>query len=317
MKLLKAFVRTSKVDDVIRSLEGARAPGITVSRVHGLGYGYEPLAFTLAPSEIRKAPEVAKVEVVCRDEDLDRLLAVLAAAARTGEPGDGIVFVTPVERALKIRTGERGSRHCRLPSSPKDPSHGQPPRRRATRMMLRRFKQIKENTMINHRFPRFARGFAAACAATFFLAAAATGAGPAAAGKTSRDAGLSLKEVRARAEKYIDDESAIRLTAAQAQVRAEALEPIPAPCCREYSMRTCCCPCNLARSVWGLSNFLIAKKGYTAAQVKGEVLRWLAAINPAGFTGKACFDGGCKRPFSKNGCGGMEASEVIVGDEVR
>jgi hypothetical protein len=160
--------------------------------------------------------------------------------------------------------------------------------------------------MIADRFSETVRRLAVACAAVLALAAATTG-----------DASLSLKEVRARAEKYIDCESEIQLTAAQAQVKAEALEAIPAPCCKEYSMRTCCCPCNLAKSVWGLSNLLIAKKGYTAPQVKGEVLRWLAAINPAGFTGKACFDGGCKRPFSKNGCGGMVATEVIVGDEVR
>ncbi len=108
MKLLKAFVRTRKVDEVIRALEEARAPGITVSRVHGVGYGYEPLAFTLAPGEIGKSAEVAKIEVVCRDEDLDRLLGVLATVARTGDPGDGIVFVMPVEQALKIRTGGRG-----------------------------------------------------------------------------------------------------------------------------------------------------------------------------------------------------------------
>lgn len=109
MKLLKAFIRTSQVDRVVRALEEGGAPGITVSRVHGLGYGYEPMLFTLSPSEIRKTPEVAKIEVVCADERLDRLLEVLVTAARTGNPGDGIVFVTPVERALKIRTGEAGS----------------------------------------------------------------------------------------------------------------------------------------------------------------------------------------------------------------
>ena len=169
--------------------------------------------------------------------------------------------------------------------------------------------------MIADRFPPTVRRFALASAAMFVLATAGTGV--AETGKKSRDAGLALKEVRARAEKYIDDWNAIPLTAAQAQVKADALEAIPAPCCKDYSMSTCCCPCNLAKSVWGLSHYLIATKRYTAPQVKGEVLRWLAAINPAGFTGNACFDGGCKRPFSKNGCGGMEATEVIVGDEVR
>lgn len=109
MKSLKAFVRTSQVEEVIRALEDAHAPGITVSRVHGVGYGYDPFRFTMAPSEIGRTPEVAKVEVVCGEEAVDRLIRVLSEAARTGYKGDGIVFVTPVDRAIKIRTGEEGS----------------------------------------------------------------------------------------------------------------------------------------------------------------------------------------------------------------
>ncbi len=108
MKLLKAFVRSDRVEEVVRALERAEAPGITLSRVHGVGYGYDPYLFSLAPSEVRKTPEISKVEVVCRSEDLDRLLETLIDSARTGARGDGIVFVTPVERAIKIRTGEEG-----------------------------------------------------------------------------------------------------------------------------------------------------------------------------------------------------------------
>jgi nitrogen regulatory protein PII len=106
MKLLKAFIRTSRVDEVIRALEAKRAPGITLSRVHGVGYGYEPMLFTLSPSEYQKTLEVTKVEVVCRDEDSEGLLMALLDAARTGARGDGIIFVTAVERAVKIRSGE-------------------------------------------------------------------------------------------------------------------------------------------------------------------------------------------------------------------
>ena len=108
MKLLKAFIRTRKVDDVIRALQAAGAPGITVSRVHGVGYGYDPYLFTLAPRELPKTPEVAKIEVVCCDEDCDRLVAVLVAAACTGSQGDGIVFVMLVARVVWVCTGEEG-----------------------------------------------------------------------------------------------------------------------------------------------------------------------------------------------------------------
>lgn len=105
MKLIKAFIRTSRADAVVKALEEGGAPGITLSREHGVGYGYDPFTFTLAPSEVAKAPETVKVEVVCDDEDCDRLIDILVEAARTGYRGDGIVFVAPIERAIKIRTG--------------------------------------------------------------------------------------------------------------------------------------------------------------------------------------------------------------------
>lgn len=128
---------------------------------------------------------------------------------------------------------------------------------------------------------------------------------------------LTFRNVRAQSEQFIDYSSSIRLTAAQERIKAEALEAIPAPCCKDYSMKTCCCPCNLAKSAWGLSHYLIAKKGYSAPEIKKAVVGWLAFINPKGFTGNACFQGGCKRPFKENGCAGMDATQVILGDEVQ
>lgn len=108
MKLIKAYVRTRKVDDVVRALEAAGAPGITVGRVHGVGYGYEPSLYTLAPRDVPRTPEVSQVEVVCPGSRVDDLVSILVTAARTGDPGDGIVFVSPVERAVRVRTGEEG-----------------------------------------------------------------------------------------------------------------------------------------------------------------------------------------------------------------
>ncbi|MCG6947504.1 MAG: P-II family nitrogen regulator [Acidobacteria bacterium] len=110
MREIKAYIRVSKVDDVIRTLRKAGAPGITVTRVHGVGYGYEPYLFTLAPSELKKTAEVAKLEVVCEEDCADHAAEVIVQVARTGDPGDGIVFTTPVERAVKIRTGDEDSR---------------------------------------------------------------------------------------------------------------------------------------------------------------------------------------------------------------
>ena len=106
MKEIKAYVRTSRVEETVKALREAGAPGVTACRVHAAGYGYDPLDFTLAPGEIHRAPEVAKIEVVCGDQAVESLVAVIVNAARTGVPGDGIVLVAPVERAMRIRTGE-------------------------------------------------------------------------------------------------------------------------------------------------------------------------------------------------------------------
>ena len=140
---------------------------------------------------------------------------------------------------------------------------------------------------------------------------------PSAAGKAATGDPFPLRNARAQTEQFIDYWNAIALTPAQEKIKAEALTSIKAPCCSEYSMQTCCCPCNLAKSTWGLSHYLIAKQGYSAPRVRAAAQRWLGFINPNGFTGNACFTGGCNRPFSKNGCGGMEATRVIVGDDVR
>ena len=114
MNLLKAFVRAEYVGKVVHALQGAGAPGITVSVVRGVGYDFEALAtdprvFPFVEDELARCPKVAKVEVVCSDADVDRLLVAAVGAARTGGPGDGIVFITRVDRAVKIRTGEEGA----------------------------------------------------------------------------------------------------------------------------------------------------------------------------------------------------------------
>lgn len=108
MKLLKAFIRIGCVDTVVRALRSAGAPGITISHEHGVGYEYDPKQYTFAPGVEGKAPEVAKLEVVCTLDDVDRLLRTIVETAGSGCRGDGIVFVTPVERAVKIRNRAEG-----------------------------------------------------------------------------------------------------------------------------------------------------------------------------------------------------------------
>lgn len=120
------------------------------------------------------------------------------------------------------------------------------------------------------------------------------------------------QSVRERTAKYMELERTIKLTDAQEAVRRQALEGIPAPCCSDNSAYTCCCPCNLAKTIWGLSKDLIATQGLDADAVRTRVQAWIEEINPGGYSGDVCYTaGGCNRPFAKNGCGGMSASNVI------
>ncbi len=101
------------------------------------------------------------------------------------------------------------------------------------------------------------------------------------------------------------------LTPDQQKIKDDVLSAIPTVCCKKFSMKTCCCPCNMAMTIWGLSNYMLAVKGADAAQLKTAVLGWVRFIGPNGYTGDACFTAGCNRPFAKNGCGGMDRNNVI------
>ena len=136
---------------------------------------------------------------------------------------------------------------------------------------------------------------------------------------TSYGIPLSLDNTR----QLIDYYNATVLTPDQERVMREALLPLKAPCCDDNSMDTCCCPCNLAKSVWGLSSHLIVEKGYGIEKVRESTLQWLRfirsdyyvaqelrdrGINPDKYDlprGDACYVGRCELPFASDGCGGM------------
>lgn len=121
----------------------------------------------------------------------------------------------------------------------------------------------------------------------------------------------SFDDVRARTTEFIGWSKTIRLTPQQEKTKREALGSIPAPCCRECSIATCCCPCNLAKTVWGLANYAVGRLGYDAAQTRALTAEWLQATNPAGYSGDSCHRGGCPKRFSANGCGGMKDAVVF------
>jgi nitrogen regulatory protein P-II 1 len=96
------------LDAVKTALETSGYFGITVSEVSGRGrQGGLTLQWRVGEYKVDLLPKI-KVEVVVLDEDAARILNVITTAARTGEMGDGKLFVLPVENAVRVRTGEEG-----------------------------------------------------------------------------------------------------------------------------------------------------------------------------------------------------------------
>lgn len=122
---------------------------------------------------------------------------------------------------------------------------------------------------------------------------------------------LEFHDLRAQTLQFIRYNRDIKLTVAQEAVKRMALSRMHAVCCDDETAYTCCCECNLSRTVWGLSNHLIAERGYTASQVSQKVSDWLRFIGPDGFSGAACYQGGCGRAFNRDGCGGMNEASVV------
>ncbi|HET8541095.1 MAG TPA: P-II family nitrogen regulator [Anaeromyxobacter sp.] len=108
MTKIEAIVRPSKLEDVRRALDSAWIAGITVSEVKGYGRqkGHTEI-YRGAEYQIDMNPKL-KVELVVPDPLVPRVLHDVERALRTGKIGDGKVFVTRLDEAVRIRTGERG-----------------------------------------------------------------------------------------------------------------------------------------------------------------------------------------------------------------
>ena len=109
MQLIKAIVRPNKVDDVKAALEKMGVSGMTVTEVRGHGQQKGHTAIYRGKEyNVSLLPKM-QIETVVTESLLEATIEAIVAAARTGEIGDGRVFVTPVESSYKIRTGERES----------------------------------------------------------------------------------------------------------------------------------------------------------------------------------------------------------------
>ena len=107
MKLIKAIVRPNKVDDVKEALGRVSLSGMTVTEVRGHGKQKGHTAVYRGKEyNVSLLPKM-EIEVVVSDGIVDETIRAIIQAARTGEIGDGRVFVIPVEHAYRIRTGEK------------------------------------------------------------------------------------------------------------------------------------------------------------------------------------------------------------------
>jgi nitrogen regulatory protein PII len=107
MKLIKSIVRPNTVDDVREALEKMHIPGMTVTEVRGHGRQKGHTAVYRGQEyNVSLLPKV-EIEVVVADNVAEQVIQAISKAARTGEIGDGRVFVLPVEAGFNIRTGER------------------------------------------------------------------------------------------------------------------------------------------------------------------------------------------------------------------
>jgi nitrogen regulatory protein P-II 1 len=109
MKLITAIVKPFKLDEIKEALKDAGVQGMTVSEVQGFGRqrGHTEV-YRGAEYTIDFVPKV-RIEILADEADLDRIVDALVASARTDKIGDGKVWVTDVDRIVRIRTGEMGA----------------------------------------------------------------------------------------------------------------------------------------------------------------------------------------------------------------
>ncbi|MDO5845971.1 MAG: P-II family nitrogen regulator [Methanocorpusculum sp.] len=106
MKMIMAIIRPEKVDEVLNALEENNVPGVTITNVCGRGeQGGVTLQYRAGKMQIHTLPKT-KLELVVPDKDVEGLIKLIREHARTGKPGDGRIFVLPVDAAAWVRTDE-------------------------------------------------------------------------------------------------------------------------------------------------------------------------------------------------------------------
>ncbi len=108
MKKIEAYIKPFKLDDVKEALMEAGAGGMSVTEVKGFGRqrGHTEL-YRGSEYKVDFLPKI-RIDVVVKDADVERVVKAIVAAARTGQIGDGKIFISDVDDAIRVRTGESG-----------------------------------------------------------------------------------------------------------------------------------------------------------------------------------------------------------------
>jgi nitrogen regulatory protein P-II 1 len=106
MKMITTIVRPERLADVKAALYRAGVTGITLTRVSGHGGEHEVLEQYRGTTVVMEFHEKVKIEMVCSEPFVEPCINAILSSARTGEVGDGKIFVQPIERVIRIRTGE-------------------------------------------------------------------------------------------------------------------------------------------------------------------------------------------------------------------
>lgn len=108
MKKIEAVIRPEKLDDVKAALDAAGYPGLMLTRIEGHGKQKGVMQqFRGRQYKVELLPKY-KIEVICADGECVRLIEAITSSARTGEVGDGKIFVSDIGDVVRIRTGESG-----------------------------------------------------------------------------------------------------------------------------------------------------------------------------------------------------------------
>lgn len=109
MKLVVAYIKPFKLDEVKEALRSEGVTGMSVGEIRGFGrQAGQTEIYRGAEYQVEFVPKT-RLEIAVDDADADRVVAAIAEAARTGEIGDGKILVLPLDVVMRIRTGERGA----------------------------------------------------------------------------------------------------------------------------------------------------------------------------------------------------------------